>query len=412
MPSDVLVLGAGAAGLHAARVIADLGASVTVLEARDRPGGRMRTEVVAGLGPVELGAEFIHGDAPLSRALKKAIGAKRIKVASKHYEAGPDGPIPARRRWKQLGRVLAQLEGHPDRSVAEALAAVETSDEARRFALAFLTGFDALDPARASVRAVLEQEGGDPGGAAMDSIRVDSGQEALLGPLAAGLTVRTRFVVTHVAHGPDGVVVSGVGPLGHAETLTARRAVVALPLGVLQAGGVTFDPPLAWPLSAVASGGVVRIVLAFGERFWQSKAERLGFIHGRGTFPTFWVDRHRPVITAWCGGPAAWSLSELPVETRVNVALGDLTTALGLALAEVEPQLRGWYTHDWQADAFALGAYSYVTVGGCDALPELARPHGALVLAGEYVPGDGVVSSTVEAALQSGKRAGEWAAGA
>jgi monoamine oxidase len=164
---------------------------------------------------------------------------------------------------------------------------------------------------------------------------------------------------------------------------------------------VRFDPPLAWPLDAVASGAVVRIVLAFAGRFWEDRAPRLGFLHGDGAFPTFWADRRRPLVTAWCGGPGARELSRRSEAERVERAVRALSDALG---TPAEPHLRGWWTHDWQADPLALGAYSYVTVGGVDRLPELAEPRGALALAGEYVQGSSV-SSTVEAALQSGVRA-------
>src|SRR5690348_16021294 len=75
---DVLVLGAGAAGLAAARAAADAGADVLVLEARPEPGGRVRTRIVPGLGPIELGAEFVHGDAPLTQKLVRQVGARKL----------------------------------------------------------------------------------------------------------------------------------------------------------------------------------------------------------------------------------------------------------------------------------------------------------------------------------------------
>jgi monoamine oxidase len=196
------------------------------------------------------------------------------------------------------------------------------------------------------------------------------------------------------------------GPLGEAVTITATAAVIALPLGVLQAGDVVFDPPLAWPLDAVAPGAVVRVVLRFDEPFWKERVRKLSFLFGSGTYRAMWtMPRDVPGIVAWCGGPAACELSARPELERVDRAVEDLAAALSLPRAEVESHLRGWHHHDWVNDPLARGAYAYATVGGVERQPELAEPAGNLALAGEYVGGGDAVSSTVESALQSGRRA-------
>jgi monoamine oxidase len=160
---DVLVLGAGAAGLAAARAVADAGRTVEVLEARDRPGGRIRTEAVPGLGPIELGAEFVHGDAPLTRALIRAASTRRTALRGRRLRVGGDGPGLDRIRWPRVRRLLAGLDpGERDESVAAALARAAGSDEDRAFALRFLTGFEGVNPERASIAAVLEEGGEDP----------------------------------------------------------------------------------------------------------------------------------------------------------------------------------------------------------------------------------------------------------
>jgi monoamine oxidase len=157
----------------------------------------------------------------------------------------------------------------------------------------------------------------------------------------------------------------------------------------------------------VASGGAHRIALVFPSRVWEPAVRRIAFLRGEGRFPTFWFDADRPVVTAWVGGPEAWRLSSLPERERVTVAVGDLATALNLP--GLDRRLVGWHTHDWLADPLARGAYSFTTVGGADRRMALREPRGRLVLAGEYVPGPGV-SSTVEAALASGRAAGVLAA--
>jgi monoamine oxidase len=340
METEVAVLGAGAAGLAAACAAADAGRAVIVLEARNQPGGRVRTLAVPGLGPVELGAEFVHGEAPITRELERSARAKHSRDRGRPFVAGPGGPTRAGSLWRALGRVFSELDPDaPDRSVSEALAGVAAAAEDRRFALRYLTGFDALDPDRASMRAILKEEAADPGGGATGSHRLATAQEALLGALVPGLEIRTRSTVRRVTHSSDRVEISFTGPFGREEILVARRAVVALPLPILQRQEVVFDPPLSWPLGAVVAGGAQRVVLAFRERFWESQARKMSFLQGEGRFPTFWAHPTRATVTAWCGGPEAWRLSSLPEAARGDIALGDLASALAVSRSEVERQL-------------------------------------------------------------------------
>ena len=157
---DVIVLGGGAAGLAAGRAAADAGASVVVLEARELPGGRMRTARVVGLGAIDLGAEFVHGKASVTTELVRGTKARKLRARGRHYQAAVGGPEKMGGQWKDLGRVLERVEAGRDRSVASAIAAVDAKAEAKRFALGYLTGFHALDPDRASIHAMLAEEGG------------------------------------------------------------------------------------------------------------------------------------------------------------------------------------------------------------------------------------------------------------
>src|SRR5687768_14530717 len=107
---DVLVLGAGAAGLSAARTLVDAGRSVAVLEAGDTPGGRMRTLQVPGLGAIELGAEFVHGKAPITAALVRKTRGRKQAMGGRPYRAGDGGPKPAGHDFSALGDVLGQID--------------------------------------------------------------------------------------------------------------------------------------------------------------------------------------------------------------------------------------------------------------------------------------------------------------
>jgi monoamine oxidase len=403
---DVVVIGAGAAGLAAARALVDAGRTVAILEARDRLGGRIAT-VRAGDLAIELGAEFVHGDAPSTRAWLARGRVRTERVRAARHEAAADGPRRAGRHWRHLGRVLGALDpGLVDRDVASALAAVDAPADDLAFARRYLEGFHAVDPEHASVRAILEEEGDDAGGDAQRSARIPAGQDRLVALLAAGLEVRTRTAVVRVRHRADGVDVEARGPLGDAVAFEAAYAVVAVPIGVLQADAIAFDPPLPGWIGSVRPGAAVRVTLRFDAPFWKTAVPRLGYLFGAGRFPTFWTAAAgAPAVTAWCGGPSARAMAPLSPEDRAALAVDDFAAALGLPPAEVRARLRGWYHHDWVADPLARGAYSYVATDGLAGRRHFAEPFGRLSFAGEHVPVEGAVASTVEAALRSGERA-------
>jgi monoamine oxidase len=412
METDVVVIGGGAAGLAAARAVVRGGRGAIVLEAREVPGGRIRTVHVPGLpAAIELGAEFVHGDARLSRRLWRRAGRRVEAMPDRHHRAGPRGPGRAEEPWDELGALLGSLgaEG-PDRSVAAALDAARAEPRVIQLARAFLTGFDAVDPDLASARAV----GGDEAtGGAEGALRLPGGQDGIVeGLLEAPLDVRTRTIVQRVEHGGDGVVVEARDALGRPLHVSARAAIVALPLGVLHAGSVAFSPALDWPLDALRMGAVVRITLLFDHAVWRARVKRLAYLFGDGAFGAFWTMPSAAAgIVAWSGGPSARDLSRVPELQRVERAVADLAAALAIPERELVDHLRGWHHHDWVADPLALGAYSYVAVGGARARHALAEPRGRLLLAGEHVPTEGAVGSTVEAALRSGRRAGRHAVG-
>ena len=219
------------------------------------------------------------------------------------------------------------------------------------------------------------------------------------------------------------VVVDGRNATGETVRLEARQAVVTLPLGVLQAkfpgsGAVIFDPPLREKedaLGKLAMGPVVRLVLQFDSTFWENSSlmgngalRDLHFLFTRNpVFPTFWTTMplRLPLLVAWCAGSGAaakarWSQPELEQE-----ALRSLSRALRLPEPALTRHFVRSYFHDWQADPFSWGAYSYVLAGGMGAQSSLATPlFGRLFFAGEATQSDGH-HATVHGAFHSGIRA-------
>jgi monoamine oxidase len=396
---EVIVIGAGAAGLAAAEALVRAGRSVLVLEARDRVGGRVWTRRMPGLAvPVELGAEFVHGEAAVTHALleKAGVGTVASGRAQRYAAGGRLRPVDSFRQAQLAMQNKSALQDR-DLSFAAFLARQRGLPSiTKTFAHLMVQGFDAADPARASARAIAEEwgEGGALGGA---QPRPRGGYGPMLDWLAQRLVerggrLRMQSVVREVRWKRG-----RVEALGEAFGFTARQAIVTLPLGVLQSGAVRFIPTLkrAQALKRLASGPVIKAALRFPTAFWERQHRGVAFFHApRAAFPTFWtpLPARAPLLIAWAGGPKATQPTMQAIRSSLKAIFGR---------AEEPDQV---LIQDWQADPFARGAYSYVLVDGEGARQQLAEPlAGALFFAGEATSSED--SGTVAGALQSGQRA-------
>jgi monoamine oxidase len=181
---------------------------------------------------------------------------------------------------------------------------------------------------------------------------------------------------------------------------------------VLKAGTIHFAPALAGKaatLRTLEMGTVVRASLCFRSEFWEKQgsfATDSFLFTGDPPFPVWWASRPPPfpVVTGWAAGPHARALAGLADEQRVGAALDALAITLAMERKQLQQQLRGGFSHDWQADPFSRGAYSYVAVGGRDAGEELGAPvDGTLYFAGEATESDGQ-NATVHGAIASAQR--------
>ena len=425
---DVIVIGAGAAGLAAAAALCRAGHSVLVLEARDRIGGRIWTRSEPALAaPIELGAEFIHGASPETRELLRSIGEAAIDTSGEHWSL--IGGRLQQRTESLLGQVRTAFEAgdvlsRPDTSLEAFLTGAggrTLSEEARAVARAFVSGFDAADPARVSIQSVA-QEWRSGGMLGSSQARPAAGYGAVLAALRASLDpvqahVQLRTVVTEVRWSGDSVEVMATH-LGRPFQASARKAIVTVPLGVLKLpenapGWIRFTPPLEAKQAALdqlLSGPVVKVMLHFRRPFWEEQDRGryadAAFFHAPGNvFPTLWttLPARTSLLSAWIGGPAAGRLCELSDEEIVQHAM-DATATL-FARSREELELEAAYLHNWQRDPFACGAYSYVGLGGMRAREMLATPlGGTLFFAGEATDTAGD-PATVTGALRSGTRA-------
>jgi monoamine oxidase len=430
--ADVIVIGAGAAGLSAARSLADKSLQVIVLEARDRTGGRVWSKPsVRKAVAEELGAEFIHGRAAETMALLRDAGTAAIDTGGESWACDEEGDL--RRDEADLrsaSRIFEQartLAG--DESVDRFLRRFENDKAMRetvRAARAFVEGFEAADPAIASVRAIA------------DEVRsgVDFATERPLGgygPMferlrdacaAASVQVNLSTVVQRISWRRGAVAVEATSEWGEARTIHARAAVVTLPVGVLRHNGdeseVVFDPDLPAAkreaLRNIEMGHVVRVGLWFRTAFWErirNGRYRAGaFFRCLGRpFAAYWTQLpvRSELIVAWAGGPKATALSRASQAQLIERALDGFGALVGEpALAREE--FESGVMHDWNQDPFSRGAYSYVAVGGGNARAVLAAPvDDTLFFAGEATSNDGQ-GGTVNGALKTGERAAREAA--
>jgi monoamine oxidase len=430
MDSDVIVVGAGAAGLAAARRLAARSLRVTLIEGRDRVGGRaLSRPALRPTTPAELGAEFIHGSAEETFALLRDAGATAVDTGGESWMCDGDRLRRDDHRFAEAAGIFEGARSLPEDESTERFLRRFTGgtehDRAKR-ARAFVEGFEAADPAIASARAIADEV---HSGVDSRSARPLGGYGPIVEMLraqcaAADVEIRLSTTTRRIDWRRGEVALQAEDASGNVLRLRARAAIVTLPVGVLRhradATQVAFEPPLPAAkleaLDRIEMGHVVKVVLAFRTPFWERvQNERYRdaafFYCDEWEFPGYWTQLpvRGELVAAWAGGPKALALGELTQADLIERALNGFGVLLGdAALARAE--FAGGIMHDWRRDAFSRGAYSYVTVGGGGARAALAAPlDGALFFAGEATSTDGQ-GGTVNGALRTGERAAEEAA--
>jgi monoamine oxidase len=414
---DVVVIGAGAAGLAALRELDEAGLRVIVLEARDRVGGRVYTvhDRLSAL-PLELGAEFVHGrPAEIWNIIRDAGLAVYDGTDETRYMNNGEVERNAD-AWELVESVIQDMykaAAGDDQSFEEFLSGTAYDDDTKRATRGYIEGFNAAESEVISIRALAEEMSAAEAIDGDRVFRLARGYNGVLLHLLHGVSdhaakLRLNKAVESINWERGAVTVRAAGQLW-----SAKSAVITVPLGVLQARSIAFSPEpeeILRAADALRSGPVYRLVLRFQSAFWESRQDLFdaGFILSpERFFPTWWTTlaMRSSILTGWSAGAHANGLQGLTREAILNEALQSLARIISVPVETIREQLASMYFHDWEQDVFARGAYSYVPAGALWARKHLAVPVAeTLYFAGEATDQDGH-SATVHGAIASGRRA-------
>lgn len=428
--ADVLIIGAGAAGLAAARELSLANLKVIVLEARDRIGGRIHTHR-DGDSLVEMGAEFVHGRPPELLKIVHRSHIKLSEVQNRHWYFRDGKVATSAEFWSKLEAVFNQMKTvKHDESFAQFVEKHASNlGDAKPLATLFIEGFHASKAERVSVFGLNQTNEASEQINDDKQFRIPVGYDLLAQSLhddavARGAEFHLRRIVHEINWHRHHVEIAVQSNDGH-QDYTAARALITLPLGVLQLsaneiGSVRFVPALVEKQAAAGKlemGDAIRIVMRFREAFWESvklptkdgrarELDELSFIHAPNQqLPTWWtlLPRRTSMLIGWAGGSRADKIEREGVVLKR--ALESLSTIFAVPQNNIERLLERFYFHDWRADPFSRGAYSYTPLGGLGAQRELAETVAeTLFFAGEATNTEGH-HGTVHGAIDTGLRA-------
>jgi monoamine oxidase len=451
MDRSIIIIGAGASGLQAGRRLSAAGYSVTILEAGAEAGGRVCTltprdtadhrltaearAASSGRGTpedragsfswntpddprgrfsviAEGGAEFVHGDLPLTKALAREAGIPLHPVAAKmtRFNQGrlrEQQEFPAG-GWEELLEKMAMLR--EDQPFANFL--TENFPGARYASLREMAGrmaegYDLADLRTASTCWLYREWSGEGD---ETEYRPQGGYGALIAHLEKicgkqGCSFHYSTGVEEIRWERGQVVVRTSG----GAVFIAKRLLVTVSLGVLKAGLIRFIPDIPQKRQAIdvlGYGAVIKVLLEFDSPFWggHKPAGRTLFVLSDEAVPTWWTqaDDDCPLMTGWVSGERIRALRAMGREGQLESCLRSLGSIFGLDAAILHARLRFAAILDWEKASAIRGGYSFDTVGASAARAMLARPvEDTLYFAGEGLY-EGDVPGTVEAAFCSG----------
>lgn len=407
---DVLIIGAGAAGLIAMHDLTNAGYSVCLLEATGSAGGRIAPILHTNSNqPVEGGAEFIHGKAPVTLELLDRAGIPYVPITGKMITVRNSVWFDEGTGDEYFGSVVEQMQKvKEDRSLVEFLdeylPAVE-HEEGRQMVQQMAEGFSLMDVRKASFRAFHK----DLLSLDEPQYRVQGGYDALADYLLKscdpGNAVLHFFSpVARIEYSKGNVIAY----TNDGKQYEAASIIITTSAGVLQGGELKIDPMPATHEQAIQQlgfGSVLKILFRFREPFWQERNKDIGFLLSNEAIPTWWTQLpdESPLLTGWVGGPPAAQLNKLSGDELYELALTSLSNIFGMSTERLSQLLLHHNIVCWGERPYTKGGYSYNTLESASAKAVLNDPiDDTIYFAGEALY-SGDFQGTVEAALSSGR---------
>jgi monoamine oxidase len=425
MKPDIIIVGAGAAGLMAARELARGGKKVVILEARDRIGGRIMPLSTAEFGyPAQGGAESVHGDAPLTMALIKETGLTFVGITDGEQWRLNQGKLEpgnydvlSTDEWSPFGQELhnrlKMLETDMPLAVfLKKYFADEKYRELRERIIHTAEGYDAADADRVSTLALRDEW---LGGQEWKLGRIKEGYGAMMDSLAKDCEHHDIKLLLSQNVETIEMIDSGIKVFcTNGESYEAAAIIITVPLPLI--GKIKFIPALPEKVTAAAEigyGSVIKIVLHFREMWWAHAGEhdltKLSFLFSGNAVPLWWTQYPDPIatLTGWLAGPIAENYATKTKAELIDMGFESLAEIFNMGKNDVAAKCIASAAVNWHVDPFALGAYSYPTIEAEEARGVLLKPvNNKIFFAGEALY-SGAQTATVEGALASGKEVAE-----